>query len=121
MSKKGQATANLALFVSDLEAGLRVKAANAALRAKPTMWVYYKRMARHVRETYFGLPAAEVLRAARCVEQDARRMCLWSKDASDGDKALWYAYSVYARKILRAAGFPSRGWVGLWLLKEAGK
>lgn len=111
-------------YVSNLHADLLYKADNAARRKKPTMWAYYLRMAEHVSSTYhyaMTVNEDEILACARAVEQQARKMCLASQDASYGDKALWYAYSVYARRIMRYAGHSSRGWVSLWLRPNQGQ
>ena len=115
---------NLVDYIADLHADLLIRADNAARHKKPTMWAYYLRMAKHVSLTYRDAMTENedaVLRCARRVEQQARHMCLMSADATPGDKALWYAYSVYARRIMRYAGFPSRGWVGLWLRPSQGQ
>ena len=110
-------------FVERLITTLRGQARNAALRGKPTMWAYYLRMEAEVIRVYS--PALErnedaIIEAARSVEQQARRMCLLSTESGPGDKALWYACSVYARMILRAAGEHERGWIG-WLKDEGRK
>lgn len=55
-----------------------------------------------------------IVSAARDVEQKARKVC-FGDDANYRDQAEWYAYSVYVRRIMRYAGYPSRGWVSLWL------
>lgn len=109
-------------YVDRLVAELLDKSINAAAHGKPTMWAYYRRMREHVIDTYVGLKApGDIVEQANTVEQLARKMCLISRDSGYGDKALWYAYSVYARKIMRQAGFPSRGWVSMWLPLEAAK
>lgn len=115
---------NLPDYIADMHAELLAKADNAARRKKPTMWAYYLRMAEHIAQTYrdaMTINEDAVVRCARRVEQQARRMCLMSEDATYGDKALWYAYSVYARRIMKYAGFPSRGWVSLWLKPNQGQ
>jgi hypothetical protein len=99
------------------------KANNAAARKKPTMWAYYRRMRDHISSTYgtaMERNEDEILRVALGVEQQARHICLVSEDATYGDKALWYAYSVYARRIMKACGCPTRGWVSLWLRPSQG-
>jgi hypothetical protein len=111
-------------YISDIHAELICKADNAARRKKPTMWAYYLRMAEHISSTYryaMTVNHDAILDCARQVEQHARRMCLTSMDATYGDKALWYAYSVYARRIMRYAGHSSRGWVSLWLRPSQGQ
>jgi len=52
----------------------------------------------------------------RRIEQDAREACFSYSHACDADERVYrYGLSIYARRILRAAGYPSRGWVGQWL------
>lgn len=86
----------------------------AAKAGKAVMWEYYGRMADEVR-AFLPLTDEQRIDRAASIEQTARRMCLTSRDATDGDKARWYALSVYARRILRIYGKQNRGWVGLWL------
>lgn len=105
-------------FISDLCKKLQAQADNAARRGKPTMWAYYLRMLEHVVSTYSDALAKNedaIVKQAYWVEQEAMRICFVSPDATYSDMALWYAYSVYARKILHAAGRGRRGWVKLWL------
>ena len=114
--------AGLQEYVEWLIGDLRLRADNAARRGKPTMWAYYRRMATGVSGA-FGRALEQneeaIVNRAQWIEQEARRMCLISQDASDGDKAYWYALSVYARRIMRRTGIQCRGWVRLWLQPDA--
>ena len=95
-------------------------ASNAARRGKPTMWAYYRDVMEHICTTYGDAMQRNddaILDVARQVEMNARRICLVS-DADYRDKARHYAYSVYARRIMRHAGHRERGWVSLWLKQE---
>lgn len=104
------------LVVEEIVQDLARKTQNAARRGKPTMWAYYLRMHEHVKNVYCARSREEIVEKARWVEQQARRMCLASRDASPQDKATWYAFSVYARLILRRLREKAdRGWVRLWL------
>jgi hypothetical protein len=104
-----------------LVAHLRACAANAARRGNAVMCAHYLHMVEDISNNFpWSEGDFKIIQRAHFIERQAQHMCLRSTDATIGDKASWYAYSVYARMILRAAGVPCRGWTK-WLKDEANK
>lgn len=98
-------TAGIVVLVDDTVAELRRQAKNAAMRNKPTMWAYYNDIVEGLTDWFDGIVRAENDYAftLAAISHSAITKCPNLADSHDAAR-LW-AMGVYARRILRAAGY----------------